>query len=490
MKIRLFATLLIALISIAGIAQQFKLEYQPLFPMSKEWKHQNWVIVSADNDEIVAYNFVAGTDFTKPKLNFVRFTKDFQVKSKNTVKLEGLVRNLHVSNDKIHIIETTYERTIHTALDVNTLQVLKSELLYQKQFYDKICVRWSPNSKYMALLAIFETENQPSDKYQAYRRNKIILYDSNLQEINNASVDAFDNTGLKSSIRWDKLEHYNPDMIVTDNGEIIYASMCYARFPQNNPEFGSGTKLVVNILNKEGLQTYDFGKVDSERRIDLPSILSYDGKEILISGIGMTLLSCNLLTKTVTIKSDNKNWGLGGSGSTLNSYSKVITSLSKVTNAGDNGFIVWGDKALNISRDPNSPAFHAIRKMRDFYWINRDGSNFMEGSIKNHEKDAEKNIFKLDITGTENYTSFYKDGNLYWISRDYSQKGMKKSGYSEKYLLRSINRQGEVHEKEISDLDMENSTVYQMDDTHFLIWQQNIKNGKEYMQRLGVFTIY
>ena len=72
---------------------------------------------------------------------------------------------------------------------------------------------------------------------------------------------------------------------------------------------------------------------------------------------------------------------------------------------------------------------------------------------------------------------------------DYAQKGWKSSGYSQKYLLKDYNRQGELHEKEISDIDLENSSFYQIDDTHFLIWQQNIKKDKEYMQRLGLLSI-
>lgn len=501
MKTRLFVTLLIAFISITGIAQQVKLEYEPLFPMPKDWKNKNWVIVNVDNDEIVAYRFIAGSDFTKPKMNFVRFTKDFQIKSEGAVKLDGVVKDLHVSDSKIHLIVENPFKSIYTALDIHSLQVVKSEVLFEKSSSEKVYVRWSPNSKYMAVLSIFDGNFMISSKLRGYRLNRLFLYNNNLQEMNRASVDAFDITNLKLGEIIDKTEHYNPDMIITDEGKIVYASLRYACYPalqfehktkkdNPNPEFGEGTKLVVNILNKDKLNTYDFGKVDLERRIDLPTILFYNGKEVLLSGIGMTLISCNLNSKTYTILCDNKNWGHDGKGKTTNTLYKVHNALSKSTDTGEYGYIVWGDKVSHVSRDPNIGVDIMNRTFSDFYWINKDGSNYVEGSIGNFENNAGGNkLFKIDITGSKKFFSFYYNGSIYWFAMNYAQKGWKSSGYSQKYLLKDYNRQGELHEKEISDIDLENSSFYQIDDTHFLIWQQNIKKDKEYMQRLGLLSI-
>lgn len=482
--------------TIGCLAQTAKISFEPTSPMPKEINGRNCTILDYDNGELLLYYFTVGTDFSSPKVHIFRFDANSNMIAQNVVKVKDRLRDMHLANGKLTIVEQYYSTIISTILDVKTLKIQVQKVLLDKAIYP-VYVRWSPNSKYMALLSSHDPHNYLfGDKNTSYRLNRLLLYDEQMNLINEASVDYQDYREFKLNDRVNKFEHYNPDMIVTDNGSIVYASFIYAdypsmmarmeRDPECNPEFGDGTKLIVNILTKDGLVTYDFGKVDQERLIDLPTILSYDGHQLLISGVGMTLIECNMETHTLVVKCDNKNWGHNGKGTTRTLRTKIHDSLSHKTNAGQYGYIIWGDSIL---RDPgfnNGPKV-ASRTFDDFYWINADGTGYIEGSIRSEEENHSKQIFRIDYSGSKRIYSFYYNGCLYWITKDYHQKGWKNKGWTQKYLLKYYDRQGTIHTQEL-DADLDNTSFYRLSDNKILIWQ-SLGEKKNRQQRLGYLTV-
>lgn len=306
-----------------------------------------------------------------------------------------------------------------------------------------------------------------------------------MQKINEAEVDGQDNRNIK---KWKEvLEHYNADMIVTDKGELVYASFIYV-FLHNYklmlnldayPEFGKGTKLMVNVLTREGLETCDFGKMDETRLVDLPTILMYENGTLLLSGIGLTLIEANMNNKKVIVKCDIENWPKGSTAGTL--Y-KVHGSLSLSWEMPNNSYIIWGDMIAKIPAINYGPQIMK-RTFGDYIWINADGSGYLEGSIKGYEKNNTTKFFKIDYEGRNLIFSWPYNNQIYWIEQDYSQKGWKNSGYSEQFLLKSCNRQGVIKEFALQDLDLNDTHFYNLSDNKIVGWQQNIEENKTKKQR-------
>lgn len=151
-------TLFLVILSVSfSSAQHPKITLGETYPITKELNVKNWNILTVDNNETIAYEWIASTSFSKPSLSLVRFDKSFNVKATKKVKYAdntGGIRSIHYANDKITIIVAYYDFVGYEVLNAHTFETTSSGKLFDIKPSHKVHVRWSPNSEYVAFLQL------------------------------------------------------------------------------------------------------------------------------------------------------------------------------------------------------------------------------------------------------------------------------------------------------------------------------------------------
>lgn len=472
--------LLFLLLMTAGsmTAQKMEVTFDEPKEEPKNWKQTYWHdamnlnILDWKSDEIVIYSFTE-------RLYMARIDKDFNIKESSTTKvgesrlLENELLRIWNNNDSIYaVVREACDVYLYT-FDFRSLQQKNVREVYKISNYDAtsmetpVDVKWSDNEEYIALVAR-RIPIRGLGKRKIF--HEFCLYDKHFNPIGSGVFDALEfpvtsGTGYGYASSW----------TLTDNGEIVFASLKAARNPKKYPEFGAtATQMEIGLFKDGKLTTSTVpnvyrGKLPVGTHNSINGILEFEDKD----HVSMSLKTGSIMGydgKSMMIFFLNTLYRYSFEDNTVTPLVAMpfcleptcySSGLSNVISDDDGGYIVRG--------------------ISGFVWIPKDVTKSFIGNWGGDRKFAKWNT----STAVTRSMTFFHNGHLYHVAdveRYTSYIVHTKQEHLEPQLV-SVDRERKM---ETCNLDAAGYFYfYRTDDNRLALWERNLKVDGKKCQRFG-----
>ena len=465
----------------AGIsrAQKMAVTFDAPQEEPKKWSKTYWhdamnlSILSWNNDNIVVYSF-------SQQLYLARIDKNFNILESSTTKIgesrlldDYLLRIWH-KEDSIYAVTREGSDIYLHSFDTNTLQHQKARLIYtiSKHAWSLMAtpvdIKWARNNEYIALVVRHIPKRSKLGKEKVL--HEFCLYDRNFNPIGSGIFDPIEfptlpGLGFGYASSW----------TLTDNGEIVFASLKAARKPKKYPEFGAtATQMEIGLFRDGKLTTYSVpnvyrgnlpvGTQNSIEGIDehedpnhvsmslkTGSIMGYDGKTMMLYFLN-TLYRYSFQDNTVT--------PLIAMPFCLEpTYNS--SGMSSVIDDEDGGYIIYGGSG--------------------FAWIPRDVNKSFVGNWGGARKFLN---WRTSAQTTQSLTFLY-NGRLYHVA-DVERYTSYIIGGKQEHLEPQLISVDKDRKMDACNLDAAGFYYfYRVSDNRLVLWQRNLKVDGKKCQRFG-----
>lgn len=460
-------------------AQKMQVTFDEPQEEPASWRHtffhdaMNLSILDWRNDEIVVYSFSEQLYLARIDRNF-NITETSKTKLGESRFLENEVLRIWCNDDSIYAVIREARDVYLYTFDFRSLQQKNVRQIFKLSSYDAtsartpVDVEWSDNEEYIALVA----RHIPYKTAMGNRKvfHEFCLFDKHFNPIGSGVFDAMD-----FPVMVGKGFGYASSWTLTDNGEIVFASLKAARNPKKYPEFGATAtqmeiglfkdgklttstipnvyrgKLPVGICNSiEAIFEYE-DKDHVSMSLRTGSIIGYDGKSMMLYFLN-TLYRYSFEDNTVT--------PLVAMPFCLEPtcYSSGVSS---VKDDGEGGYVILG--------------------VSGFVWIPRDVTKSFIGNWG-----GDRNFTKWNKSArvTRSLT-FLHNGRLYHVAD------------VERYTSYIVHTKQEHLEPQLTSFDRERNMetcnldaagyfyFYRTDDNRLALWERNLKVDGKKCQRFG-----
>ena len=471
-------TLFLLMTAGSTLAQKMQVTYEPAQEEPSKWRNTFWhsamdlTIVDWNDDEFVVYSF-------DRRLYLARFDRAFDIKASSTTKVghnnqyDDEVIKVWTDADSICAVIREENDLYLYSFDRNSLEQKSVREIFKVHTSSVIPtitpvdVGWSENGEYVAVVA------RHLPKEAGLRDIKIFhefsLFDKHFNLIGSGVFDSIEEFERMPGSGYS----YASSWTITDDGELLFASLKAARKPKKYPEFGpSATQMEIGRFKDNKMTTFTvlnvgrgklplgtFNDVANIMDRETPeavsmslragSIFGYDGKSMMLFFVN-TLYKYSFEDNTVTLLT-TMQFAL---------EPRLYSSgLSRVIEDDEDGHIVLGPGG--------------------FVWVRKDVTQSYVGNWGERLK-----VLQLKGIGVTNTITFFHKGRLYHVSAVNKRRFIfsSKSPYLPSRLL-SVDKDRNL---EMCELEATGGCeFYRASDSRVAFWERDIKMDGKKCQRFG-----
>ena len=471
---------LLLMTSSAATAQKMQVTFDEPQEEPKSWQHTYWhdamnlnILDWNDDGEVVVYSF-------KEQLYMARIDKNFNIKESSTTKvgesrlLDNYLLRIWLNNDSIYAVMREGRNIYLYTFDFRSLQQNNVRQVFTISKHSvtmtetPIDVEWSENKEYIAIVARHIPKKSTMGKLDVF--HEFCLYDKHFNPIGNGVFDALKfpalaGTGFGYASSW----------TLTNNGEIVFASLKAARNPKKYPEFGATATQMEIGLFKDGKMT--MSTVPNVYRGKLP-VGTYNSAEGIDEFEDKDHVSMSLKTGSI-LGYDGKSMMLFFL-NTLYRYSfedNTVTPLIVMPFCLEP---IYDSSGLSDVIDDDEGGY-IIRGISGFVWVPKD---VMKSFVGNWGGDRKFYNWRKSMAARRGLT-FFHNGRLYHIAdvERYTSYiiGVKKENMEPQLV--SVDKERNM---EMCNLDAAGYFYFRrIKDNRLALWERNLKVDGKKCQRFG-----